>query len=79
MYKADVERICNPHAEAARKTEQRKIRKMLLVIVAMLVGVLVGMLLWLLNVPGGAAMVVASNLFLCAAAFMAGRLWEISK
>lgn len=77
-YKADVERLVNPHAAEAHQKRSRKIGRMLLTIIAMLIGALVGMVLWLLNVNGIAFTIIAIETMFCVAAFVAGRLWEIA-
>lgn len=77
IYNVDVERICNPHAETASKMAQRRTSRMLLTIIAMLTGILIGMVLWLLNVYGGEVTAFATAAMSCVAAFVAGRLWEV--
>ena len=81
IYNDDVERVVNPRTAAARRRANRminrKVNRLLLVIVAMLAGVLAGMVLWLLNVSGSIITVMVTEVLSCAAAFAAGRLWEL--
>ena len=81
IYNDDVERVVNPRTAAARRSTARminwKVNRLLLTIVAMLAGVLVGMVLWLLNVSGSIFTIMVTEVLSCAAAFAAGRLWEV--
>ena len=81
IYNDDVERTVNPRTAKARRSTARminwKVNRLLLTIVAMLAGVLVGMVLWLLNVSGSILTIMVTEVLSCVAAFAAGRLWEL--
>lgn len=88
IYNDDVERVVNPRtAEARQRTEEarqrtehminRKVHRLLLTIVAMLAGILAGIVLWLLNVSGSILTIMVMEVLSCVAAFAAGRLWEV--
>ena len=70
------EGIVNPHSKQMNDQKQKRIRKWLAIIVAMLCGVLVGMVLWMLKAWPGVPAIMVTEICSCVAAFAAGRLWE---